>query len=570
MVDQTAILQRLWRWARGSLEQQLNGSARTSRPKARDVLMIYPRFVSESFWNYRESCAVLGAQYPTIPLGLITVAAMLPSEWNVRLVNLNTEELTDADLEWADLVMTGGMMFQQANTLDIIELCRIHGKPVAVGGPDVSSSPHVYEGANFRVVGEAEGAIEELIDAVENGSNEGLFEAPKFQVDVTKTPKPRFDLLKFEQYMYLGVQYSRGCPFTCEFCDIIELYGRVPRTKTTEQMLEELEVLFQLGYRGHVDFVDDNLIGNKKALKLFLPHLIEWLEERDYPFEFSTEASLNLADDAELITMLKKANFLVIFMGIESPDTDTLIAMRKKQNTRRSIPESIHRIYHAGIFVTAGFIIGFDSEKGSVAEPMIEVIEECAIPMSIVGLLWALPNTQLTRRLAREGRLQVHAEFMPKGSNDQVASGLNFETKRPRLDLLRDLRRVLATVYTPEAYCGRIDRLVSLLNCSDRRREMPKGDIRAKIGTVNIVQDILRRMPEHRDRFWCTFTNCLNNNPGALRAVVMLMGFYLHIGPYTRYAIAQLDKQIEALEQGTFVAPQLLPPVEAEAVAVNA
>ena len=541
-----------------------------SRPKARNVLMVYPRFTNESFWNYRESCAVVGAQYPTIPLGLITVAAMLPREWTVRLVNLNTEDMADADLEWADLVMSGGMMFQQASTLDIIELCRSRGKPIAVGGPDVSSSPHVYERANFRLVGEAEGEIDHLIDAFDRGSNEGLFEAPKFQADVTKTPKPRFDLLKFEQYMHIGVQFSRGCPFTCEFCDIIELYGRVPRTKTTVQMLGELEALYQLGYRGHVDFVDDNLIGNKKAIKAFLPHLIQWLEEHDYPFEFSTEASLNLADDAELIDMLKKANFFIIFMGIESPDTDTLIAMRKKQNTRRSIPDSVHKIYRAGIFVTAGFIVGFDSEKGSIAEPMIELIEDCAIPMSAVGLLWALPNTQLSRRLAREGRLQVDAEFLPKGGNDQIASGLNFETKRPRLEVLRDLRRVLATVYTSEAYCGRIDRLVSLLDCSDRRREMPKGDIRAKIGTVNVVQEILRRMPEHRDRFWRTFTNCLNTNPSAIRAVVTLMAFYLHIGPYTRYAIAQLDRQIEALEQGTFVAPQLLPPVEAEAVAVGA
>jgi hypothetical protein len=541
-----------------------------SRPKARNVLMIYPRFTNESFWNYRESCAVVGAQYPTIPLGLITVAAMLPREWTVRLVNLNTEELNDGDLEWADLVMSGGMMFQQASTLDIIELCRSHGKPVAVGGPDVSSSPHVYERANFRLVGEAEGEIDHLIDAFERGSNEGLFEAPKFQADVTKTPKPRFDLLKFEQYMHIGVQFSRGCPFTCEFCDIIELYGRVPRTKATEQMLGELETLYQLGYRGHVDFVDDNLIGNKKAIKAFLPHLIQWLEERDYPFEFSTEASLNLADDAELIALLKKANFFLIFMGIESPDTDTLIAMRKKQNTRRSIPDSVHKLYQSGIFITAGFIVGFDSEKGSVADPMIELIEDCAIPMAAIGQLWALPNTQLSRRLAREGRLQADAEFLPKGGNDQIASGLNFETKRPRVDVLRDLRSVLATVYTPEAYCGRIDRLVSLLDCSDRRREMPKGDIRAKIGTVNVVQEILRRMPEHRNRFWRTFTNCMNTNPGAIRAVVTLMGFYLHIGPYTRYVIAQLDKQIEALEQGTFVAPQLLPPVKAEAVAVNA
>ena len=552
------------------MEQQQNGSADALRPQARNVLLVYPRFVNESFWNYRESCAVVGAKYPTIPLGLITVAAMLPSEWDVRLVNLNTEELSDADLEWADLVMTGGMMFQQAGTLDIIEMCRDRGKPVAVGGPDVSSSPHVYERANFRVVGEAESVIDKFIAAIDNGSNDGWFEGPKFQADVTTTPKPRFDLLKFDQYMYLGVQFSRGCPFTCEFCDIIELYGRVPRTKTAEQTLGELDHLYNLGYRGHVDFVDDNLIGNKKAIKAFLPHLIKWQEERDYPFEFSTEASLNLADDDELIGMLKKANFFVIFMGIESPDTETLIAMRKKQNTRRSISQSIHKLYKAGIFVTAGFIVGFDTEKGSIAGPMIELIEEAAIPMAVIGQLWALPNTQLARRLAREGRLHVNAEFMPKGSMDQCASGLNFETKRERLDILRDFRRVLATEYTPEAYFGRVDRLVSLLDCSDRRREMAKGDVRAKIGTVNIVQDILRRMPEHREVLWRTFTNCMKKNPGALRAVVILMGFYLHIGPYTRFAINEIDEQIAALEQGRFVSPQLLTPPQSQPVAVSA
>jgi len=540
------------------------------RPKARNVLMIYPRFTNESFWNYRESCEVFGAKYPTIPLGLITVAGMLPREWNVRLVNLNTEDLSDADLQWADLVMSGGMMFQQPSTLDVIELCRSRGKPVAVGGPDVSSSPHLYERANYRVVGEAEGAIDKLIDAIESGSNEGLFEAPKYQIDITQTPKPRFDLLKFDQYMHIGVQFSRGCPFTCEFCDIIELYGRVPRTKATAQMLAELDALYELGYRGHVDFVDDNLIGNKKAVKAFLPHLIKWLEERDFPFEFSTEASLNLADDPELLGLLKKANFFAVFVGIESPDTETLVAMRKKQNTRRSIPESIHRIYRYGIFVTAGFIVGFDSEKGSVAEPIIELIEDCAISMSVIGLLWALPNTQLSQRLAREGRLYVDAEVAPEGTHDQLVSGLNFETKRPRVDLLRDLRQVLATVYSPEVYCDRIDRLVSLLDCSGRRIEMPKGDMRSKIGTVELVQKILHGMPEHRDRFWRTFTNCLNTNPGAVRTVLTLIGFYLHIGPYTRFAVAQLDKQIEALEAGRFVPPQLQPPVRAAAAAVHA
>ncbi|HYA07205.1 MAG TPA: radical SAM protein, partial [Xanthobacteraceae bacterium] len=306
-------------------------------PSACNVLMIYPKFMAESFWNFSEACELVGARYPAIPLGLITVAALLPQSWTVRLVNRNTEDLAESDLAWADMVMTGGMLFQQADTLDLIDMCRARALPVVVGGPDVSSSPHRYATANFRIVGEAEGIIDQFIAAWEEGQREGTFEAPKFQVDVTKTPIPRFDLLKFDQYLYIGVQFSRGCPFTCEFCDIIELYGRAPRTKTHDQMLAELDALYQLGYRGHVDFVDDNLIGNKKAIKLFLPVLEKWVVAHDYPFEFTTEASLNLADDADLLQMLKRSNFFAIFVGIESPDEETLMAMRKKQNMKRSI-----------------------------------------------------------------------------------------------------------------------------------------------------------------------------------------------------------------------------------------
>jgi len=259
------------------LEQQRSDIATLPAATVCNVLMIYPRFMADSFWNFSEACELVGARYPAIPLGLITVAALLPKSWNVRLVNRNTEELAESDLAWANMVMTGGMLFQQADTLDLIEMCRARGLPVAVGGPDVSSSPHRYAAANFRVVGEAEGILDKFIAAWEEGQREGTFEAPKFQVDVTKTPIPRFDLLKFDQYLYIGVQFSRGCPFTCEFCDIIELYGRAPRTKTHVQMLAELEALYRLGYRGHVDFVDDNLIGNKKAIKAFLPVLETWI-----------------------------------------------------------------------------------------------------------------------------------------------------------------------------------------------------------------------------------------------------------------------------------------------------
>jgi radical SAM superfamily enzyme YgiQ (UPF0313 family) len=511
--------------------------------------MIYPRFAAETFWNFAETCEVFGAKYPAAPLGLITVAALLPSHWSLRLLNRNTEELTDSDLDWADLVFTGGMLPQQIDTLDIIDLCRARGKPVIVGGPAVSSSPHIYRAANFRLVGEAEDIIGEFIEAWENGAQHGLFEAEKFQVDVTRSPVPRFDLLKFEQYLHIGVQFSRGCPFTCEFCDIIELYGRMPRTKTSSQMLAELDALYRLGYRGHVDFVDDNLIGNKKSLKSFLPELIKWLEAHDHPFEFTTEASINLADDDELLAMLKAANFVGVFMGIESPDAATLVAMRKKQNTRRSIAHSIHKVYAAGLFVTAGFIVGFDSETQSVADGMIGLIEEAAIPVCMVGLLYALPNTQLTRRLEKEGRLHPHPERQPPGSADQCTMGLNFDTLRPRREILADYKRILERIYDPVAYSGRLQRLSKMLNNSTRKQQTRAQDSRRNFGSLEMMRRIITNLPEPRDLFHRTVIQCVSTNPSSARWTIALMALYLHLGPFSRVVIAQIDNIMAGLER---------------------
>jgi len=513
-----------------------------------NVLLIYPRFAANTFWNFAETCEVFGAKYPAAPLGLITVAALLPRSWSLRLVNRNTEDLTDEDLDWAALVMTGGMLPQQIDTLDIIDLCRSRGKPVAVGGPAVSSSPEIYHAANFRIVGEAEDILVKFVEAWEGGAREGLFEAEKFQVDVTRSPIPRFDLLKFDQYLHIGVQFSRGCPFTCEFCDIIELFGRVPRTKSNAQMLAELDTLYELGYRGHVDFVDDNLIGNKKSLKAFLPELTAWLEARDYPFEFTTEASINLADDAELLQMLNAANFVGVFVGIESPDPETLIAMRKKQNTRRSIAQSIHKIYSAGLFVTAGFIVGFDSEKQSMADAMIDLIEEAAIPVAMVGLLYALPNTQLTRRLESEGRLHPPPERQLLESADQCTMGLNFETLRPRQEILADYKRVLERIYDPAAYAGRLQRLSKMLDNSTRKRMTRAQDSRRHFSGYDMLHRILTNLPEPRALFRRTLTECVTTNANSARWIVALMALYLHVGPFSRVVIGQIEALIADLE----------------------
>jgi radical SAM superfamily enzyme YgiQ (UPF0313 family) len=520
------------------------------------ILMVYPAFFGQTFWNYSEVCELLGARYTAAPLGLITVAAMLPDTWDVRLINRNTEELTEADIGWADIVMTGGMLLQQADSLDIVRRAQNQGKHAIVGGPDATSSPHIYAGADFMVLGEAEGVIDKFIAAWEAGARSGVFQAEKFTADVTKTPIPRFDLLKFDQYLYIGVQYSRGCPFTCEFCDIIELYGRVPRTKNNQQMLRELDRLYELGYRGHVDFVDDNLIGNKKAVKAFLPDLARWNETHDYPFEFSTEASINLSDDPDLLNLMREANFFAVFVGIESPDPATLNLMRKKQNTRRNIAESIHKIYSYGIFVNAGFILGFDSEKGSVADAMVELIEDAAIPLSIVGLLYALPGTQLTRRLEKEGRLHSNHDLFSPG--DQCTHGLNFDPARPLRDILVDYKNILERIFDPVAYAGRLDRLVSMLDRSGRQRELPEGDLRSKFGTMEKVHRIMGQLPM-RERFWKTLTNCVKNNPRVMTSLMMLMAVYLHLGPYSRFIISAMDRriaEIDARESAPLVAAE--------------
>ena len=513
------------------------------------VLMIFPLFNAGSFWNYKEACELAGARYPAAPLGLITVAALLPKNWEIRLVNRNTELLTGEDFDWADMVMTGGMLPQRNDALHIIDMCLACDKPVVVGGPDVTSSPAIYGAANFQVLGEAEEIMKDFISAWRSGERKGVFEAPMGKTDVTKSPTPRFDLLKLDQYLHVGVQFSRGCPFSCEFCDIIELYGRVPRTKTTEQVMSELDALYALGYRGHVDFVDDNLIGNKKALKQFLPALKHWQTEKKFPFEFSTEASINLADDAELLRSLAETNFFAVFIGIESPDTDTLVMTQKKQNTRRSLQQSIETIHKAGIFVNAGFIVGFDSEKGSVAAGMIECIEDTSIPVCMVGLLYALPTTQLTRRLLAEGRLYSGSEQTQSG--DQCTAGLNFETKRPRRDILSDYRTVLDAIYNPIAYFGRVRRLGRMLR-RQHAHKMIKGDLRS---FVRLLFRIHRAGPGAARQFWHMLLDCALHNPKALPYVVMVSALYLHLGPFSRQVIDEIDREIGEVDQGRWRAP---------------
>jgi radical SAM superfamily enzyme YgiQ (UPF0313 family) len=458
--------------------------------------------------------------------------------------------------------MTGGMLAQQFDTLKIIELAHAASKPVVVGGPDVTSSPQVYAAADIRVRGEAEGVLDQFIEAWRQGARSGDFVAPKFQADVTRSPIPRFDLLNFKDYLFVGVQFSRGCPFTCEFCDIIELYGRAPRTKTPEQVLAELDTLYALGYRGHLDFVDDNLIGNKKAVKAFLPHLIEWQKTHDFPFMLTTEASLNLSDDPQLLQMMKDANFFAVFIGIESPDPETLRQTQKKQNTRRSIPDSVRRVYHYGISVVAGFVIGFDAEQPGAADAMVNCIEEAAIPVAMVSLLYALPNTQLTRRLAKEGRLHENVGVDLSGrAGDSCLDGLNFETLRPRQEVLKQQADVLVRVYDPKAYFGRVRRMILAL---DRLKLGPWIGLRDSLREIDrffkIMWHITLHRPEMRWHVWALVLETLVRNPNVIRDVIVATVFYIYLGPLSRYVIEHRSKEIAELETASVQPPRLQQP----------
>jgi radical SAM superfamily enzyme YgiQ (UPF0313 family) len=514
-------------------------------------LIVHPQFGPGSFWNYQETCKTTGARYPAAPLGLITVAALLPSRWELRLVDRNVEELQDRDLAWADVVMIGGMLPQRVDALALLERAHRHGKPVVVGGPDATSSPEAYRGAEFLVLGEAEEILGRFVDDFEAGARGGVYEATAFP-DVTRSPVPRFDLLRLDRYMHVGVQFSRGCPFDCEFCNVIELNGRRPRAKTGEQVLRELDALLATGFRGHVDFVDDNFVGPRRATRLLLPALAGWLEDRGFPFEFSTEASLDLADDADMLRLMKAAGFFAVFVGLETPDAAALEEASKLQNSRRDIVACVQRIQRAGIFVNAGFIIGFDAERGSMSAAMIECIESSDIAVCMVGLLYALPGTRLARRLATEGRLQGDAHDVGPEDADQCTSGLNFVTRRPRAEMLADYRAVLAGIYAPEAFFGRVRRTSRSLGRSSHRLRQPfrhvVRDVRSFLriaGRLGVLE------PGSRLAFWRTMADCLLRNPRAFKVAASLSALYLHLGPYATRAVSRLDGEIAAIEAAT-------------------
>jgi radical SAM superfamily enzyme YgiQ (UPF0313 family) len=514
------------------------------------VLLLHPEFSALGFWNYKEVCHLMGAKYPASPLGLITMAALLPTEWQLRLLDLNTTPLEDADIDWADLVFIGGMLPQQSRFLRLIERVHSRGKKVVAGGPDPTSQPEVYRSADYLVLGEAEGSLPLFLADLARGASGGTYASAE-KPDMTKSPIPRFDLLEFKNYLMIGVQFCRGCPFDCEFCDIIELYGRNPRTKTPQQVVAELETLYRLGHRGHVDFVDDNFIGHRGRAKQILRAVKDWSGAHGHPFFFSTEASLNLADDDELLGLMRDLDFRYLFVGIESADSDVLAAVHKQANLKRDIVADLHKIYRHGMVVNGGFILGFDGETSDSARKLVEVIERGKIVMSMIGLLFALPNTRLTRRLRKEhrllqdtGRLSAAAEATEV---DQTTGGLNFLTRRPRAEVLGDFLHVLTTAYSTRNYFNRCLKVSKALRIRSRFKPPWRRKARYGLAFLKIVVK-LGLCPSTSYYYWRNFLAVLFTRVSSLETVVNLMAMYLHFTRQTRFVSRVMAENIKVLQ----------------------
>jgi radical SAM superfamily enzyme YgiQ (UPF0313 family) len=437
------------------------------------VLFVYPEF-PDTYWSFRHALTFEGKRSAFPPLGLLTVSAMLPAAWERRLVDMNVRRLKSADIEWADIVFASAMLVQKASLEGVVELCKAHGKRVVVGGPYVSTSADQLPNADHIFIGEAEATLPEFVRDLERGCARKFYQA-KERPALTATPPPDFQLAELGKYSAMSVQYSRGCPFQCEFCDIIEIYGRVPRTKTNKQMLAELDALRCIGWRGMVFIVDDNFIGNKRNVKLLLPELIEWSERHNHPFGFLTEASVNLAEDDALLEMMRRAGFRRVFLGIETPVEESLKEVHKGQNTRRDLLESVRKIQSFGIEVMAGFIVGFDSDPEDIFERQIRFIRESAVPLAMVGLLTALPDTQLWRRLESEGRL------LRESTGDNTDCSLNFIPRMDTARLIEGYKKILNTIYSPAEYYRRaLDSLSRVtLDGPEPRRSNMINDITA-------------------------------------------------------------------------------------------
>ncbi|AFY71282.1 Radical SAM domain protein [Thalassoporum mexicanum PCC 7367] len=502
------------------------------------VLLIYPVF-PPTYWSYDKILELVDRKVLLPPLGLITVAAILPQEWEFKLCDRNIRDVTEAEWEWAELVICSAMIVQKPDLLEQIQEAKRRGKTVAVGGPYATSVPsEVREaGADFLVLDEGEITLPMFVEALERGETSGTIRTEE-KPDVTITPVPRYDLLELDAYDSMSVQFSRGCPFQCEFCDIIVLYGRKPRTKTPAQLLEELDCLYELGWQRSVFMVDDNFIGNKRNVKLLLKELKVWQQEHQYPFSFNTEASVDLAQDQELMELMVQSNFDAVFLGIETPDEESLKLTKKFQNTRDSLADTIDTLIRAGLRPMAGFIIGFDGEKSGAADRIIQFVEKATIPTAMFGMLQALPHTGLWHRLEKEGRLRVDTK-----QDINQSSLINFVPTRPVEEIAQEYVEAFWTLYDAENFLDRTYRCFLKLGSPQHKApfKFPSlVDLRA-LSIVVWRQGFKRKT---RWKFWHHLFGIIKNNPSVWEQYLTICAHNEHFMVYRQIVRDEIEQQL--------------------------
>ncbi len=467
------------------------------------ILLVYPEY-PDTFWSFRHALKFIGKRAAFPPLGLLTVAAMLPIQFQKRLVDMNTQALTEADIKWADCIFISAMTIQRKSVNELLARCRHHGVRTVCGGPLFTASPADFDTADHLVLGEAEITLPPFLDDLEHGKARHIYPAGRF-ADLRDTPIPLWELIDVGKYAAMNIQYSRGCPFDCEFCDITQLFGRRPRTRSRERLMAELDALHARGWRGEVFFVDDNFIGDKRKLKNeILPAMLDWQKKKKHPFAFFTEASIDLADDPTLMALMAQVGFEEVFIGIETPHDEGLNEIGKVQNKDRDLLASVKRIQRAGLQVQAGFIVGFDSDPPSIFERQIRFIQESGIVTAMVGMLTALRGTRLHQRLLREGRL------LHDTSGNNTAVSLNF-IPNMRLDaLINGYREILTTIYSPKNYYRRVIRFLK------EYRPLKLGTFRLKpvyYGALFKSLFLLGIFGKERLQFWKLFCWSLARRP---------------------------------------------------------
>jgi radical SAM superfamily enzyme YgiQ (UPF0313 family) len=508
------------------------------------ALLLYPLF-PPSFWSFEETVQLIGRKAMLPPLGLVTVAAILPKDWEFKLVDHNVREVTEEEWAWAEIVLVSAMIVQKADFAAMIQEAKRRGKKVAVGGPYPTALPHEAKraGADYFVLDEGEVTIPLFLEALARGDESGTFRGEGEKPDVTTTPIPRFDLLELDAYSEMSVQFSRGCPFLCEFCDIIVLYGRKPRTKAPKQLLAEFQALYDLGWRRSIFVVDDNFIGNKKNVKLMLNELQPWMVEHGFPFSLSTEASVDLAQDQELLDQMVQCNFGAVFLGVETPDTDSLKLTKKSQNNRDPLIESVQRIARSGIRVMAGFIIGFDNEKPGAGQRIVDFIETAAIPTASFSMLQALPDTGLTKRLAKEGRL-----LADDGAGDlNQTSFMNFVPTRPVQEIAREYVDGFWDLYDPIKYLDRTYRHYQDVGQGNFPKKPKSAKKKLDKGNRNALIKIFWRqgvVRETRFKFWINLVKMFKNNRGGVGSYIGTLAYAEHFLTYRESVREQIEKQM--------------------------